>query len=56
MSWRGIYAKRAERLFQRKQEGEKAIAEHEAKEQATRALTAKLRAERARARSNEWQA
>jgi hypothetical protein len=51
MSRRGIYAKRAERLFQRKQEGEKALAEHEAKEQATRA-----RAKRARARSNEWQA
>jgi hypothetical protein len=38
--------KRAEKLFQWKQDGVKALSEHETKEQATRALTAKLRAER----------
>jgi hypothetical protein len=38
--------KRAERLFQWKQDGVKALSEHENKEQATRLLTAKLRAER----------
>jgi hypothetical protein len=37
---------RAERLFQQKQEGAKALTDYEAKEQATRLLTAKLRAER----------
>ena len=37
---------RAERLFQWKQEGVKAASEYEAKEQATRLLTTKLRAER----------
>ena len=37
---------RAERLFQWKQDGVKALSEHEDKEQATRVLTAKLRAER----------
>lgn len=37
---------RAERLFQWKQEGVKAASEYEVKEQATRLLTAKLRAER----------
>jgi hypothetical protein len=36
----------AKRLFQWKQEGVKASFEYEAKEQATRLLTAKLRAER----------
>ena len=36
----------AKRLFQWKQEGVKAASEYEAKEQATRLLTAKLRAER----------
>jgi hypothetical protein len=36
----------AKRLFQWKQEGVKASSEYEAKEQATRLLTAKLRAER----------
>jgi len=38
--------KRAERLFQWKQDGVKALSEHETREQATRLLTAKLRAER----------
>ena len=37
---------RAERLFQWKQEGVQAASAYEAKEQATRLLTAKLRAER----------
>jgi hypothetical protein len=37
---------RAERLFRWKQDGEKALSEHGSKEQATRLLTAKLRAER----------
>ena len=37
---------RAERLFRWKQEGVKAASAYEAKEQATRLLTAKLRAER----------
>jgi hypothetical protein len=38
--------KRAERLFHWKQDGVKALSEHENREQATRLLTAKLRAER----------
>ena len=38
--------KRAERLLQWKQDGVKAASEYEAKELATRLLTAKLRAER----------
>ena len=38
--------KRAERLLQWKQDGVKALSEHENREQATRLLTAKLRAER----------
>ena len=38
--------KRAERLLQWKQDGVKAASEYGAKEQATRLLTAKLRAER----------
>jgi hypothetical protein len=37
---------RANRLFKWKQDGVKALSEHEDKEQATRLLTAKLRAER----------
>jgi hypothetical protein len=37
---------RAERLLRWKQDGVKAAAEYEAKEQAARVLTAKLRAER----------
>ena len=37
---------RAERQFQQKQEGAIAFAEYQRKEQATRLLTAKLRAER----------
>ena len=37
---------RANRLFKWKQDGVKALSEHEASEQATRLLTAKLRAER----------
>ena len=37
---------RAERLFRWKQEGVQAASAYEAKEQATRLLTAKLRAER----------
>jgi hypothetical protein len=37
---------RAERLFRQQQEGTKAFSEYQAKEQATRLLTAKLRAER----------
>ena len=37
---------RAERLFRWKQDGEKALSEHLSKEQATRLLTSKLRAER----------
>jgi hypothetical protein len=44
---------RANRLFKWKQDGVKALSEHEASEQATRLLTAKLRAERFGARSNE---
>ena len=38
--------KRAERLLHWKQDGVKALSEHENREQATRLLTAKLRAER----------
>ena len=38
--------KRAERLFHWKQDGVKALSEHENREQATRLLTAKLRAKR----------
>ena len=38
--------KRLERLFRWKQDGVKALSEHGSKEQATRVLTAKLRAER----------
>ena len=38
--------KRAERLFRWKQDGVKAASEYEIKQQATRLLTAKLRAER----------
>ena len=41
-----IKKERAERLFRWKQEGVKAASAYEAKEQATRLLTAKLRAER----------
>ena len=41
-----IKKERAERLFRWKQEGVKAASEYETKEQATRLLTAKLRAER----------
>jgi hypothetical protein len=37
---------RAERLFHQKQEGTKALSEYQAKEQATRLLTAKLGAKR----------
>ena len=37
---------RANRLFKWKQDGVKALSEHEDKERATRLLTAKLRAER----------
>jgi hypothetical protein len=37
---------RAERLFRQQQEGKKALTDYEAKEEATRQLTAKLRAER----------
>lgn len=37
---------RAERLFQWKKDGVKALSEYEVKEKATRLLTAKLRAER----------
>ena len=37
---------RAEQLFRRQQEGTKALSDYEAKEEATRLLTAKLRAER----------
>ena len=37
---------RAERLFRQQQKGTKALSEYQAKEQATRLLTAKLRAER----------
>jgi hypothetical protein len=37
---------RAERLFRQQQEGKKAITDYQAKEEATRQLTAKLRAER----------
>ena len=39
-------AQRAKRLFKWKQDGVKAASEYEVKEQATRLLTAKLRAER----------
>ena len=41
-----IKKERAERLFRWKQEGVHAASAYEAKEQATRVLTAKLRAER----------
>jgi hypothetical protein len=41
-----VKKERAERLFRWKQEGVKATSAYEAKEQATRLLTAKLRAER----------
>jgi hypothetical protein len=41
-----IAKERAERLFRWKQDGVKALSEHETGEQATRLLTAKLRAER----------
>ncbi|MGB8896305.1 MAG: hypothetical protein WCD13_18655 [Pseudolabrys sp.] len=41
-----IKKERAERLFRWKQEGVKAASAYEAKEQATRLLTAKLRDER----------
>jgi hypothetical protein len=41
-----IKKERAERLFRWKQEGVHAASAYEAKEQATRLLTAKLRAER----------
>ena len=41
-----IKKERVERLFRWKQEGVKAASAYEAKEQATRLLTAKLRAER----------
>ena len=37
---------RAEQLFRQQQEGNKALTEYEAKQEATRQLTAKLRAER----------
>ena len=37
---------RAERFFHREKEGANALSEHEAKQEATRLLTAKLRAER----------
>jgi hypothetical protein len=37
---------RAERLFRQKQDAPKALVEHLAKQEATRNLTAKLRAER----------
>ena len=37
---------RAERLFQQKQLGDKAVPDYRAKEEATRLLTAKLRSER----------
>ena len=37
---------RAEQLFRQKREGEKALTDYQAKEEATRQLTAKLRAER----------
>jgi hypothetical protein len=37
---------RAERLFRQRQEGTKALADYRAKQEATRNLTAKLRAER----------
>ena len=38
--------KRAEGFFHREKEGAKALSEYEAKQEATRLLTAKLRAER----------
>jgi hypothetical protein len=41
-----LQQKRAERLFRWKQDGVKAVSEYEVKQQATRLLTAKLRAER----------
>jgi hypothetical protein len=44
--WSLTAKERAERLFQWKQEGVQAASAYEAKEQATRLLTAKLRAER----------
>ena len=45
---------RAKRLFKWKQDSVKAVSEYEVKEQATRLLTAKLRAERlAREASNK---
>ena len=37
---------RAERLFRQQQEGTKALSEYQTKQEATRLLTAKLRAER----------
>ena len=37
---------RAERLFRQQQEGTKALSEYQAKQEATRLLTARLRAER----------
>ena len=46
---------RAKRLFKWKQDGVKAASEYEVKEQATRLLTAKLRAERlAREAARAW--
>jgi len=38
--------KKAEQLFRQQRQGEKALTEYQAKEEATRQLTAKLRAER----------
>ncbi|MFZ0094831.1 MAG: hypothetical protein WB540_01125 [Pseudolabrys sp.] len=49
IAWRHFWLlaqERAERSFQWKQDGVKATSEYAAKEQATRLLTAKLRAER----------
>ena len=48
--------KRAEKLFQWKQDSVKALSEHEAKEQATRLRTAKLRAERIARETQQSQA
>ena len=42
----------AERQFQQKQEGVKALTDYQVKEQATRLLTAKLRSERLGAKAN----
>jgi hypothetical protein len=39
-------AERAERLFRQQEEGAKALSEYQAKEEAMRLLTAKLRADR----------